>query len=230
MDAKDPVVDPKEWDQYWRKGHDSGGGWVYHVIATVYRGLFIKPNLERFVWKYFAPGSELLHAGCGSGQLDGDIARRMRLTALDISKPALDIYRAANGGAAAVVLGSLFEIPRADASLDGIYNLGVMEHFSASEIHKALLEFKRVLRPDGKIVLFWPPEFGFSGLVFKAAYFILNDVLKKNVKFSPDEISQLRSRDHAKSLLEPAGFELLEYYFGWRDLFVQVVLVARKKG
>ncbi|MBI3550100.1 MAG: class I SAM-dependent methyltransferase [Elusimicrobia bacterium] len=198
-------------------------------MAGVYRKYFIKRNLERFIFKYFKPGSELLHAGCGSGQLDSEIAATMRLTAMDISEPALELYRGVNGESAQLLHGSLFEIPRKDGSIDGIFNLGVMEHFSPEEIQKALLEFKRVLRHDGKIVLFWPPSFGFSGFVFKLIYFIANDLLRRNLKLSPDEITNIRSREHARSLLERAGFQMMEYYFGWRDMFVQVVLVAGKK-
>ena len=49
-----------------------------------------------------------------------------------------------------------FRLPFADATFEGVYNLGVMEHFTTDEIARILSEFRRVLRPGGKAVLFWP--------------------------------------------------------------------------
>ncbi len=216
-----------EWDDYWRRRSTAGGA-VYDLIATLYRKAFIKPNLERFLFKHFPAGARLLHAGCGSGQLDVDVTKRNKVVALDISVPALRLYQAETKGRAQLVHGSVFALPLPDASVDGVYNLGVMEHFHEPDIQKILLELKRVLKPGGKLVIFWPPEFGFSVLVFKGLSFVVNDLLKKNVKFHPDEVCRLRSRDHARLLLERAGLSMVEYAFGPSDLFIQSVVVAQK--
>ena len=53
----------------------------------------------------FPPGSRLLHAGCGSGQVDADLHEDMRITALDISLPALRLYRANNNQQVSLNLG-----------------------------------------------------------------------------------------------------------------------------
>lgn len=216
-----------EWDEYWQKRSRTGGA-VYDLIATLYRKTFIKPNLERFLYRHFEAGSRLLHAGCGSGQVDSDVVKRFDVVALDISLPALRIYQSQTRGRAKILHGSVFEIPLPDASVDGIYNLGVMEHFTEEELARVFAEFKRVLRPAGRIVMFWPPEFGLSVQVFKVAHFVLNRVLKKNVKLHPDEVCRIRSRDHARELLERSGLLLREYDFGPLDLFIQCVVVGER--
>jgi hypothetical protein len=52
---------------------------------------------------------------------------------------------------------------------------------------------------------------------------------KKGVQFHPAEITRVRSREHVQDLLSRGGFQLEEYYFGARDFFTQVMLVAQKK-
>jgi hypothetical protein len=85
-----------------------------------------------------------------------------------------------------------------------------------------------VLKKDGRIVLFWPPEFGLSVLFFKALTVVFRLFGKGNVKFHPDEITRVRSRAHAYGILEQAGFRVVEYSFGPRDLFTYAVIAAEK--
>lgn len=220
-------VDPQGWEQYWVTKR-TGWSFIYDIVAVIYRKLLIKPSLNYFIRKTFQPGAKLLHAGCGGGQVDSDMRNYADITPLDISVNALNRYRRVNGDCK-VLHGSIFEIAAADSSFDGIYNLGVMEHFTEEEIHKILLEFKRVLKSSGKIVLFWPPEFGFSVRFFKVLKVFSSIVLgKKDAKFHPDEITRVRSKEHVTRLLKEAGFDLSEYYFGPRDLFTQAMVVAGK--
>ncbi len=218
------LANAPEWDEYWRDKPKTGS--FYNAIAAVYRAAVIKRNLETFIFKNFAPGMSLLHAGCGSGQADADITRRMKVTALDISQPALDHYTRENESRAVLLRASAFSIPLPDASVDGVYNLGVMEHFVEADVVKLLREFRRVLKPGGRIVLFWPPTFGLSVFVLDTAHHVLR-LFGSTRKLHPDEITRLEGRAHAERLLRLGGFRLVEYSFGPRDLFVQVVLVAQ---
>ena len=70
------LSDPQDWDAYWSR--DSGAAAaIYGFIAGVYRRGFIKANLNRILHREFPSGSTLLHAGCGSGQVDVDIQEWM---------------------------------------------------------------------------------------------------------------------------------------------------------
>lgn len=119
---------------------------------------------------------------------------------------------------------SIFDMPVERSTFDGIYNLGVMEHFTEKDILRILTEFRRVLKPNGKVLLFWPPEFGVSVIFLKMVHFILNNVLRRNVALHPDEISRIRSKKHVRKLCSEAGFKINDYYFGARDLFTYCVV------
>ena len=57
---------------------------------------------------------------------------------------------------------------------------------------------------------------------------MMNDVLKKNVQFHPPEISLLKSKHETKDLFQSAGFRVLDYRFGPRDMFIQAVIAAER--
>ncbi len=122
----------------------------------------------------------------------------------------------------------MFEIPTEDGSYDGIFNLGVMEHFHEDEIEKILPEFHRVLKPGGHVIMFWPPAWGLTVNVLKAAHFLLNRVLGKNVKLHPDEHTHIASRHQTAEWVRRAGLELVEFYFGPRDFFTHQIIVVKK--
>ena len=219
------ISDPQNWDAYWNESGETGNP-VYEIIAGVYRRCFIKRNLEKAIRREFPPGSSLLHAGCGSGQVDINIQSEMKITALDISKGALALYSRNNKNAAAIVHGSIFNLPFPDNTFDGIYNLGVMEHFTVSEIDRILREFHRVLKPHGKLVLFWPHARATSVIVLGVCHRFLHSLLRKNTRLHPPEISLLRSQTYIRNTLAQGGFQLSNYQFGPNDFWVQAVVTA----
>jgi hypothetical protein len=85
-----------------------------------------------------------------------------------------------------------------------------------------------VLKKGAKVCLFIPPTYGLTVQVLDTAHFILNKILKKNIKLHPDEITRVRSKAHIKGLIEKAGFKFIEYYFGPKDVFTQIVIVGEK--
>lgn len=217
----------QDWDIYW-SDKDRSGNVVYDFLAGIYRRLVVKNILNHFINKHFSNGDNVLHAGCGSGQVDTDIRNFINITALDISAHALKIYKKVNGDNSKIIQGNIFSLPFADNTFDGLYNLGVVEHFTQDEIGQILAECKRVIRPGGKIVVLWPPVFGFTVFVLDSAHFVLNKIFRMNIKLHPDEITRVRSRKHAIETFESSGFRIIEYYFGIRDLFTQAVVAAQK--
>jgi dolichol-phosphate mannosyltransferase len=221
------LVDSQGWDAYWnRKERPSGR--AYELIAATYRVSVIKKQLERVILRHFSEGSELLHAGCGSGQVDAGLQARMNITAVDISPSALQLYQQNNPSAFAVRHATILDLPFRPCSFDGAYNLGVLEHFTPEEIQQILAQLHRVIKPGGKLVVFWPHSRATSVAALRLAHWIMNDVMRKPTVFHPPEVSLLRSRKWVEALVRQAGFQLADYSFGPRDLFVQAVVVAEK--
>ena len=129
----------QEWDKYWTKKKTKSQT-LYRIIASLYRDLIIKRALNYFIEKEFASGTKLLHAGSGAGQVDKDIVGKFNVTALDISGEALKLYKTLNGGKAKLMKASIFAIPAKTSTFDGVYNLGVMEHFTKEEDKRILIE------------------------------------------------------------------------------------------
>lgn len=219
------ATEAAEWDAYWRK--KNRGGILYSLVAEFYRKVIIRPTLNRFIRKYFPKNATLLHAGCGSGQVDRDICKEYNIIGMDISPKALEIYKETNK-TGDTLLSSIFSIQMPAKSLDGVYNLGVMEHLTEEQIQTTLLEFRRVLKDNGHIVLFWPPEFGLSVLFFKFLVKATKLLTNKDVKFHPDEIARVQSRQSVTDIFHRGGFKVVQYSFGPRDLFTYSIIVGGK--
>ncbi len=227
MTKEKALKEEKEWDEYWTKKRTTSQT-IYRVIASFYRQFIIKRALNYFIESAFKSGAKLLHAGSGSGQVDKDLKKMFDLTALDISEEALKLYRFYNGAASKTLKASIFDIPVQDKTFDGIYNLGVHEHFTGKENEKIFKEYLRVLKDDGKIVLFWPPKYSLSVAFLNSTHFILNDVLKRKIRLHPEEISLIQSRKQVENFLKDNGFKPIRFYFGPKDFFTHCVIVGKK--
>lgn len=218
--------DPQHWGAYWGQS-SSLTKRTYAAIASIYRRLLIRPRLHRTLRGNVERGAQLLHAGCGGGQVDQGMHEELRITALDISPEALALYQAHNPGAHSIKHGDILALPFADASFDGYYSLGVIEHFTEQEIARILAEALRVLRPHGKVILFWPHARATSVRVLGLAHKVLARSGSKDT-LHPAEISLLTSRTMAERILTAAGFQMISYDFGIVDLWIQAVIVAER--
>jgi len=225
-----PMMD---WDLYWARAEKRQQGF-YPVIAKFYRDQIISRYAANALDRYFENSHHrhYLHAGCGSGGSDWRIGLdQARFHFLDVAPGALRLHRQQPMRIRGYhVGGDIFTLPYASGSLDGIFNLGVMEHFQEAEIAKILAEFRRVLKPDGKLLLFWPPEFGLSVLVLSNFLKVVNRFRKEPLQLYPDEVSRIQSFPRVRDLLSRCGFQTLRLEFGLSDLFTYVLVVAGKGG
>ena len=230
MSSPDQINFRAEWDAYWQTQSITPHQTLYGVIAAVYRKLLIRPFLNRFIRLNFSRQMDLLHTGCGGGMVDDDIVGYANITAIDFSSAAVASYTGRHDGKAACVVADICQLAIKDSSFDGIYNLGVMEHFLRDDHERILGEFRRILKPKGKLLLIWPPKFGSSVIFLKFVHWLANDVLKKDIHLHPPEPSRIKSKKWLQQLLDANGFEIVSYYFGPRDLFTQCAIVARVKN
>ena len=220
------------WDLYWQKAAKPERQGVYQVIAKFYRDQIISRSAANILSGHFLDeeGKNYLHAGCGSGGSDQRIPlRRPKFHFVDISPVAIQLHqRQPMPLRRRYACGDIFRLPYGTGSMDGVFNFGVMEHFSEPEIERILSEFKRVLKPDGRMALFWPPDFGLSVLALGLFTGVANRFRKRPLKLHPDEISRIHSFGWIRATMERSGLKILRTEFGPRDLFTYVAVIAAK--
>jgi SAM-dependent methyltransferase len=193
------------------------------------RRIILRPAVSAFLDSTYSEDGVFVEMGCGTGEASSGIPKRnRRLVGLDFSRHAILSARAL-GVYDDLVLGDIRGLPFHDDSLDGIWNLGVMEHFDDAVGLAILEEFFRVLRPGAHAVLFWPPEHGSSRLVLGPLERLLSWTRRRPFQFFPDEVNRLVSKNHGWDLLSRAGFNVVGAHHTWRDGFVHIVMVGRKE-
>jgi SAM-dependent methyltransferase len=95
---------------------------------------------------------DILDAGCGTGLLMQQLQPLGRVEGVDISEEALEFCR--KRGLENVRRADVIELPFGDESFDMITALDVVEHLDDDVA--ALREFRRVLRPGGRVFIFVP--------------------------------------------------------------------------
>ncbi len=97
------------------------------------------------------PGMKILDAGCARGRyLKALLPSGAAVFGIDLTEVFVRDARR-NVPGVPLALGSLVNLPYADASFDAVYCIEVLEHIV--EIPAAIREFARVLRPNGTLVI-----------------------------------------------------------------------------
>jgi len=115
--------------------------------------------LRRFCGK--ARGLRVLEVGCGHGhhlRFYPEIARDNFFVGLDISGKFL-AEAASRHGEMRVVQGDAYALPFTDDSYDRVLSIYNLEHLR--DLEQALVEVRRVLKPDGRFLVAVPAEGGF---------------------------------------------------------------------
>jgi len=110
-------------------------------------------NSARYLLPELRPGLSLLDAGCGPGTITVDLARRVapgRVLGVDRSPDVLAqaaAHAADQGVALEVQPADVYALPFPDASFDVVHAHQLLQH--VDDPVRALVEMRRVLRPDG---------------------------------------------------------------------------------
>jgi SAM-dependent methyltransferase len=116
-----------------------------------YRGR--REVLERVIADIGLPASaRILDAGCGSGRNMLELARRGKVTGVELSSASAELARARTVGE--VIEGSVMELPFEDGSFDLAASLDVIEHLD--DDLDALRELRRVVAPGGSLLVTVP--------------------------------------------------------------------------
>ncbi|MEI7024965.1 class I SAM-dependent methyltransferase [Paenibacillus sp. y28] len=129
-----------------------------HQLNT-FRPRFPSESIIRFIRKHFPVPQDrhILDLGCGSGRHTVCLAREgFDVTGIDLSGEGLAHTRqrlAEEGLEAALVQGSILELPFGAAAFDGIISYGVLCYLVPADLTTAAQEIYRCLKPGGTAFL-----------------------------------------------------------------------------
>jgi SAM-dependent methyltransferase len=138
------AADADAWNDWWRTD-------ALRRAVVAPRNWFVVGNTK----KHLAPGARVLDGGCGRGDKVFALRRAgFDAVGLDFAEQTARAVHAAVPELP-IACGDVRKLPFADASFDGYWSLGVIEHFfdGYGEIQD---EIRRVLRPGGTLFLTFP--------------------------------------------------------------------------
>lgn len=140
----------------------------------------------------------ILDVGCGTGANLQMLAQFGAAEGVDVSTEALDFCRAR--GLDKVKQGAAESLPFADASFDLVTGLDVVEHLD--DDIAGLGEMRRVLRPDGRAVLFVP--------AFMFLWGVQDDISHHRRRYTLPELKQKLT--NAGLTLERASYANITFF------------------
>jgi SAM-dependent methyltransferase len=109
-------------------------------------------HVAQYLSSHWRPGAAIADIGAGYCSFINQAPGAGRRIAVDIHD---ELERHATAGVECVQA-SATDLPLADASLDVVFASNLLEHLSREDIAVALDEFRRVLRPSGRLLLVQP--------------------------------------------------------------------------
>lgn len=203
----------KIWDEHWSTKNIRQN--FFGRLATFYRKNLICKLVSYYNNKHFPKQGLFLETGSGTAESSIGFLKEKRIfIACDISRHPL--LRITNGIIDVRVQADIFKLPFRDNVLDGIYNIGVMEHFSFQENIILIKEFKRILKPCSIIILYWPWKYCWVELVSK---------IKPLFPKSPSMFGDF----DISSLIETIrDLEILAIGHSIKDIYIHKIVILRK--
>ncbi|NOT47440.1 MAG: methyltransferase domain-containing protein [Acidobacteria bacterium] len=224
--GSDGAKSQSAWTEHWADERQQS---ISQRFFSFYRKAVFARTVSYFTSRYFPTQGVFVEAGSGTAETSIRIDKcggARKLIATDIVQPVLKRCHPVMDSR---VCGDIFNMPYADDSVDGIWNVGVMEHFTHEQIDMIMTEFHRILKPGHRIILLWPGADSLPQKMLRFVEFIVNSRGKKEkFSFHPPEISQLKSRKEGHEVLRRNGFRSTHIEYGWRSLMAFKTLVAVK--
>ena len=180
MDAlPEPSVSADVYDEeYYRKWCAGYAEWTESdgtTVAGIYPGFLERAGLR--------PGETVVDLGTGRGELLVTAVEmgavhaygvEYSTAALRMAERTIEVHGV--GDQAEVVLADVRSVPLPDAFADLVCFVDVVEHLSPEELHAALEEARRVLRPGGRVVAHTMP----NRLTYDVTYRVLRPLIGRS--------------------------------------------------
>jgi len=144
-------------------------------------------------------GERVLDLGCGNARYY-ELLKNTRYTGIDFSEKLIEIARKKYPDADFRVQNAL-DLKFENETFDKVYSIAALHHIPSREFRlKFLMEARRVLKPNGKLIL---TVWKFRGL----KYFLLKDFIKPWAKINSRYYHSFSKRELA-NLLSKSGFKI----------------------
>lgn len=218
--------DVVDWTKHWSSSNQNS---LAQRFFSFYRKAVFARTVSYFIDHYFPDNGIFIEAGSGTSETSmriNKLSGNRLLIAVDIILPVLEHTHPIMD---LCICGDIFKLPFQDNSLDGLWNVGVMEHFTHDQIDHILGEFNRVLKPRAPILLLWPSDNSVPQKMLRSLEKIINVRNgSENFRFHPDEISKLKSVEECRTILKRHGFNVSYIDNGLRSLFAFITSVGVK--
>jgi SAM-dependent methyltransferase len=214
------------WSKHWYDLNKRGS--LFGQFCRAYRILIRAKTLNSFFERYFPKTGVFVECGSGSSQTSSRILKSERLLyALDISREALEEatkVRVLDG----FVKADIKKLPFKEGSIDGIWNLGVIEHYKPDDRETILGEFHWAMKPGGTLLMFWPSWHALDKYILGILQAFFGLFLGRDFRFFPDEPCRLGSKKEGIDIMTSMGFTDCEVHFPMGDLFTEYVVICKK--
>ncbi|MCK4644392.1 class I SAM-dependent methyltransferase, partial [bacterium] len=171
---------------------------------------------EKLVKPFVNKDMDVLDFGCGPGYLSYAVAKYAKsVIGTDISKGVIKCAEILNSGKnIKYVLGKMNGLSKfQDKRFDLIYTFAVFQHLNDLQFEKFLREFKRILKPGGKVTCHIP--------IFSSPSInkLANKRVESNILYRRIYIPMYyRKLDYVLKVIKESGFTLLNHYLGSKYL------------
>jgi SAM-dependent methyltransferase len=170
-----------------------------------------------------------VEAGCGTGETSIRIRKCAFIrVGLDISPEALKRAKSQQTYDH-YILADIFNLPFKEESVDGVWNVGVMEHFNLTELFRVFEGFNSVLKPTGCCLFFWPWILAPSHVIFRL-YEMMMHRFGHDRQIFPSAPSMFSNRllPVLYKINKNYGFAKTRFHFPWLDLTHFAVVVIKR--
>ena len=217
-------ADKNSWESHW----DNTGKTGFMAKFTEWMRFNMLANSVRdSLNKYCQMDGLYIEAGCGTSQTSDKINKDGKfIIALDFAKNTL--YNAMNVKKNdAFINADIMKMPFKDNSIAGIWNLGVVEHFPHNEAVAFMQEFRRILKPGGVVLLFWPPKISVDTIILRPIEFIISIIKGKKYTVFPAEPYRA-TKSRVLNVAKDSGFKLIGVEFPASTGFTHWVVALQK--
>ncbi|MFH1129367.1 MAG: class I SAM-dependent methyltransferase [Patescibacteria group bacterium] len=190
---------------------------TYDNVADEFERTRRKYNYDAEELKeYIKQGEKVLDLGCGSGRMfEMFLAQDVDYTGVDFSEKLIEIAKNKYGDNFKVA--DILNLPFSNENFDSVWSIAVLHHIPSTELRKRVLsEIKRVLRPNGRVVV---TCWNIKSLFRKDLFIPFNGQKRYYHVFSKREIGKL---------FKGAGFKIEEVRFLKRNNKKVNILVVAK--